>query len=63
MAVYTRRGMSPAREKELAMLKYENEHLIRKAAFQGAMIDYLAAMSDIEIPEEEEDVPDGEDEI
>lgn len=63
MAIYTRRDMSPAKEKELAVLKYENERLTKKAAYQGAMIDYLAVMADIEIPEEEEDVPDGEDEV
>lgn len=54
MAIYRHREFSPQEERELKNLAYQADHT-------SAMIDYIAAMSDIEIPEEEEE--NGEDEV
>ena len=54
MPTYIKRKMTPEVERELKTLRAEGEK-------QTAIIDYLSAMSGIDIPEEEEE--DGEDEV
>ena len=55
MAIYRHREFSPSEERELKNLAYKSDQT-------SAMVDYIAAMADIEIPEEEE-AEDGEDEV
>lgn len=57
MPTYVKRKMTPAVERDLKVLTAQNER-------QAALLDYVAIMADVEIPEEEEEeVEYGEDEI
>lgn len=59
MAVYRRRSISPEKEREIARLKADNENAL-------SLIDFLAMMTNVDIPmaedEEEEEGGEPEDE-